>query len=124
LVTMLELDRRSTPDGAPRRASSLLGCWWAAYVGVIVPGIGLAVSAMPRFADEVNRISGTRGDTVLDLTATAHAAAPWFLVTGIVYAVAAGLAILVVRRIDESQRAFAATPFSFVPVPMRPDALA
>jgi Domain of unknown function (DUF4328) len=124
LVTMLELDRRSTPDGSRRPASPLLGWWWAAWIGVIVPVVGFVAAALPRFADEVNRISGTRGDTVLDLSAAAHAAAPWVLITGIVYGIAAGLAILVVRRIDESQRAFAAAPFSSVPVPVRPDALA
>jgi hypothetical protein len=124
LVTMLELDRRSTADGSRRPTSPLLGWWWAAYIGVVVPVVGLFAAAIPRFADEVNRISGTRGDTVLDLTAAAHAGAPWVLIYGIVYGVAAALAILVVRRIDESQRAFAATPFSHVPVPMRPDALA
>jgi hypothetical protein len=124
LVTMLELDRRSTPDGSRRRASPLLGWWWAAWIGVIVPVVGLFAAALPPVADEVNRVANTRGDIVLDLTGAAHAAAPWFLVTGIVYAVAAGLAILVVRRIDESQRAFAVAPFSSVPVPMRPDALA
>jgi hypothetical protein len=124
LVTMLELDRRSTPDGSRRRASPLLGWWWAAYIGVIVPVVGLFAAAVPRFADEVNRVSGTGDDIVLDLTPAAHAGAPWILVYGIVYGVAAGLAILVVRRVDESQRAFAASTFSSVPVPMRPDTLA
>jgi Domain of unknown function (DUF4328) len=124
LVTMLELDRRSTPDGSRRPASPLLGWWWAAWVGVLVPVVGLFAAAFPRFADEVNRISDTGAPTVLDLTASAHAAAPWVLAYGIVYAIAAALAILVVRRIDESQRAFAASSFSSVPVPARPDALA
>jgi hypothetical protein len=123
LVTMLELDRRSTPDGSRRSASPLLGWWWAVYVGVVVPVIGLVAVAMPKLVDALQRLPNGNGPVDVDVSAAAHAGAPWVLAYGIVYAVAAALAILVVRRIDDAQRAFAATTLAFVAVPPRPDAI-
>lgn len=41
-IAMLELDRRSTPDGVPRRASSTVGLWWAAWLATsLVPVVGV-----------------------------------------------------------------------------------
>lgn len=126
LVAMLELDRRSTPDGTPRRAGGVLGWWWAAWLASsVVPAIGAISAGMAAFVDEIQRLD-TRGPapTTFDFTAAAHAIAPWILVAGVLQLIAAALAILVVRRIDEGQRAFADVGFSMVPVPARPDAIA
>lgn len=121
LVSMLELDRRSTPDGSSRRAGSVLGWWWAAWLASsLVPGIGIFVAGIGAFIDEMRRLEGVAVVTSIDFTATAHAIAPWVLVSGILQATAAALAIAVVRRIDTAQRGFGSwSP----PVPARPDAL-
>jgi hypothetical protein len=121
-VAMLELDRRSTPDGTPRQASPLVGSWWGVYVGAtLVVLIGLFFAVLGDVAD-----LGRNADshtTVFDLTPMAHTAAPWVLALGLVTAVSAGLAIAVVRRITDAQTAMLETPTQsgWVPVPMRPD---
>jgi hypothetical protein len=121
-VAMLELDRRSTSDGTPRQASPLVGSWWGVYIGAtLVVFIGLLFAVLGDLAD-----LGRNADshtTVFDLTATAHAAAPWVLALGLVTAVSAGLAIAVVRRITDAQTAMLGAPSAtaWAPVPMRPD---
>ena len=98
-VAMLELDRRSTPDGAPRRAGPLLGCWWAGWLAAgIVPVVGAIVAVVPHL-ESLGRSIDERA-TALDLSPLAHAAAPWLIVAGVLRAVAAALAVAVVRRID------------------------
>jgi hypothetical protein len=120
-VAMLELDRRSTADGAPRQASPLIGSWWGVYIaGGVVVLIGMFFAVLGDLADLGRDADAHR--TVFDLTPLAHTAAPWVLALGFVTAVAAGLAIAVVRRITEAQTAMLATPSdTYVPVPMRPD---
>jgi hypothetical protein len=121
-IAMLELDRRSTPDGTPRQASPLVGSWWGVYIGgSVVVLIGLFFAILGDLAD-----LGRNADpqtTVFDLTPMAHAAAPWVLALGFVTAVSAGLAIAVVRRITDAQTAMLTAPSEtgWVPVPMRPD---
>ena len=127
LVSMLELDRRSTPDGSPRQGGGVLGWWWAAWIASsTVPVFGLLGAGFRAISDMVQEIDRQGGGTVttFDFTAAAHAVAPWLLVSGVLQAIAAGLAILVVRRIDEAQRAFPAISYAMIPVPARPDALA
>jgi hypothetical protein len=120
-IAMLELDRRSTPDGTSRRASPLIGLWWAAWLALsIVPLIGFVGAAVPALADLFDGLDET--STTLDLSATAHAVAPWFLVTGILQVVAGALAIAVVRRIEAGQQDMVAAPSGWmIPVPFRPD---
>jgi hypothetical protein len=120
-IAMLELDRRSTPDGVPRRASPIVGLWWAAWLATtLVPVIGLFAVGFGPFRDLIERVDGRT--TVLDLSAVAHAAAPWLLIMGILQVVAAALAIAVIRRIEAAQQAMLATPTAWLlPVPGRPD---
>jgi hypothetical protein len=120
-VAMVELDRRSTTDGSPRSTSPLVGAWWAVYVGgSLVVSTGLVIAVFSTFADLVR--AADRDQTVFDLTASAHTAAPWILALGIVTAIAAGLAIAVVRRITDAQTAMVAAPSAMsTAVPMRPD---
>lgn len=120
-VAMVELDRRSTTDGSPRSTSPLVGSWWAVYVGgSVVVSIGLVIAVFSAFPDLVQ--AADRDQTVFDLTASAHSAAPWILALGIVTAIAAGLAIAVVRRITDAQTAMVAAPSAMsTAVPMRPD---
>lgn len=122
-VAMLELDRRSTSDGVPRRASALIGAWWAAWLAcLLVPLIGYFAAAAGPLADLVSRIDA--GTTVVDFSPVAHAIAPWLLVTAVVQAIAGGLAIAVIRRIESGQRAMLAAPSGWLlPIPARPDAL-
>jgi hypothetical protein len=116
LVAMLELDRHSTPDGVPRKASPLLGWWWAAWLASsTVPVIGAVTATLSALVDQTR---GPHDPNVLDLTAAAHAVAPWLLLAGALQAIAAGLAIAVVRRIDEGQR----TVVGVSATPPRPDA--
>ena len=125
LVAMLEIDRRSTPDGSPRRAGGVLGWWWAAWLASAwVPAVG-AVSALIGPIDDLVKELDARGAlTSYDFTAAAHALAPWLLAAGVLQATAAVLAIAVVRRIDEAQRSFPDVVASAVPLPPRPDAIA
>jgi hypothetical protein len=124
LVSMLELDRRSTPDGAPRRAGSVLGWWWAAWIASsTVPAIGVISAAMGAFTDMVQELDRHETVTSFDFTSAAHAIAPWILLAGVLQAIAAALAIPVIRRIDEAQRAFPVGMLSMIPVPARPDAI-
>ncbi len=120
-VAMVELDRRSTPEGTPRRAGPLVGAWWGVYLGgAVVVWVGLFLALLPGFAD-LGRAADARS-TVFDLTPLAHTAAGWFLALGVVQATAAALAIAVVRRIGDGQAAMQAAPTpGWVPVPMRPD---
>lgn len=121
-IAMLELDRRSTPDGTPRQASPLVGSWWGVSTGgSVVVVFGLFFAVLGDLAD-LGRSANTH-TTVFDLTAMAHTAAPWILALGLVTALAAGLAIAVVRRITDAQSAMLATPSEtgWAPVPMRPD---
>ena len=121
-VAMLELDRRSTPDGSSRSTGPLVGAWWAVYIGgSLVVWIGLVIAVSSGFGDLIR--AADRNQTVFDLTSLAHQAAPWLLALGIVTAVAAGLAVAVVRQITEAQTVMLASPSetSLVPVPMRPD---
>ena len=117
LVAMLELDRRSTPDGVARTASPLLGWWWAAWLAsAAVPAIG-AFSAAASHLESFARSIDERAP-IIDFTSMAHAVAPWLLVAGALQAVAAGLAIGVIRHIDRGQ----ATLSGAVAAPPRPDA--
>ena len=118
MVAMLELDRRSTPDGTPRRASPVLGWWWAAWLtSSIVPAIGIAGTGISAMVDLARSLDG-RHATSVDLTAAAHAIAPWVLLAGLLQALAAGLAIAVVRRIDAGQATLGGHDLT----PARPDA--
>lgn len=121
-VAMVELDRRSTPDGSPRRTGPLVGVWWAVYAGgSLVVWIGLVAAVLSGFGDLIQ--AADRNQTVFDMTSLAHDAAPWLLALGIVTAIAAALAVAVVREITAAQTAMLAAPSerSLVPVPMRPD---
>jgi hypothetical protein len=122
-VAMLELDRRSTPDGVPRRASPLVGVWWAAWVAYsLLPTIGLLVAGSRPFIDVVDGVD--ERTTTFDLSEVAHAIAPWLLITAALLALTAALAIALVRRLDAWQDAMIDTPSGWlVPVPMRPDAV-
>jgi len=118
LVAMLELDRRSTPDGQPRKASPLLGWWWAAWLASsTLPAIGMVGSMFSAMLDLVRSVdNNTRS---VDFTAVAHAIAPWLVLSGVLQATAAALAFLVVRRIDRSQEQVVAAGSA---APARPDA--
>jgi hypothetical protein len=121
-VAMLELDRRSTPDGTPRPASPLVGSWWGVYIaGGVVVLFGMFFAVLGDLADLGREANAHL--TVFDLTRIAHTAAPWVLALGLVTAVSAGLAIAVVRRITDAQTTMLATSsgVSLVSVPMRPD---
>jgi Domain of unknown function (DUF4328) len=121
LLGVLEVDRRSTPDGSARKAGAVVGWWWAVWLGSgILVGIAAAVAVFPELMDEARRLDQQRITTMFDFTAAAHAFAPWLVVSGVTQAIAAALAILVVRRIDAAQRDFGSV---LVPVPMRPDAV-
>jgi len=117
LVAMLELDRRSTPDGVPRKASPLLGWWWAAWLASsTVPAIGAVNSVISAVMELSDR---PRGSNVFDFTMAAHELALWLLLAGVLQAIAAGLAIAVIRRIDDGQ----ASLFGVGDAPPRPDAI-
>jgi Domain of unknown function (DUF4328) len=117
LVAMLELDRRSTADGTPRRASPILGCWWAVWLlSSTVPVFGMMGAFLSAIGDWTR---GPQDPIVFDFTAAAHAIAPWLLLAGVLQALAAGLAIMVVRRIDKGQVVLATAPDT---APSRPDA--
>jgi hypothetical protein len=122
-IAVLELDRRSTPDGLPRRAGPTVGLWWAAWLtGSFLPVFGLFAVGLGPFRDLIERID--EHTTVLDFSPVAHAVAPWLLVAGISQVVAGALAILVIRRIEAGQSAMLAEPSGWLlPVPMRPDAI-
>ena len=122
-ITMLELDRRSTSDGRPRRAGPLIGLWWMAWLAYwFVPVIGFVAAGLPPLRDLIERTDPRA--TALDLSAIAHAIAPWILVTGILEVVAGALAIAVIRRVESGQRAMLAAPSGWLPpVPARPDAI-
>ena len=120
-VAMLELDRRSTPDGAPRRAGPLVVCWWTSWLAAgIVPVVGTIVAVVPHL-ESLGRSIDERA-TALDLSPLVHAAAPWLIVAGVLRAVAAALAVAVVRRIDLAQRTMmASSAIAWTQVPARPD---
>lgn len=102
LVAMLELDRRSTPDGVARTASPLLGWWWAAWLASsTLPVIGM-VGAMFSTTLDLARSFDNNPKSV-DFSAIAHGIAPWLLLAGVLQATVAALAYFVVRRIDEAQ---------------------
>jgi hypothetical protein len=117
LVAMLELDRRSTLDGRPRKASALLGWWWAAWLSSsFIPIIGVFGAGFDALV-EIARTTDERA-TVVDFTPLVHDIAPWFLVAGGLQAIAAALAFTVVQRIDDAQQPMAAAG---IDAPMRPD---
>jgi hypothetical protein len=123
-IAMLELDRRSTPDGLPRHASPVVGIWWAAWIAYsLLPTIGLFVAALRPFTDLFEGVD--ERTTSFDLSPVAHAVAPWLLVTALWLLVTGAVAIAVVRRIGAAQDAMLASPSGWlVPVPARPDAIA
>jgi len=123
-VAMLELDRRSTPDGVPRRAGPTVGLWWAAWLATsLVPAIGIVAAGAGPFGDLIARVD--EHTTALDFSPVANAVAPWLLFAGIVQVVAAALAIAVIRRVESGQHAMLAAPAAWLlPVPARPDAIA
>ena len=123
-VAMLELDRRSTPDGRPRRASPLIGVWWAAWVIYsIVPSVGLVIAANEPIRDVLSHLD--QRSTEIDLTNVAHAVAPWALIAAFLFALTGALAVAVVRRIDAAQDALLEAPDGWlIPIPARPDAIA
>lgn len=117
LVAVLELDRRSTTGGLPRKASPLLGWWWAAWVAEsILPVIVLLTLMLPRFVGWAQTVP--ENATTLDFTSLVHAFAPWLLVFGVLQCVAAVLAFRVVARIDRAQSAMVDTASV---APPRPD---
>ena len=120
-VAMLELDRRSTPDGAARKASPLVGLWWAGWLASgFVPVIGLVVAIVPHLEPFARSIDERA--TSIDFSTLAHVAAPWVIVAGVLRAIAAGLAIAVVRRIDAAQRVMMRAPSVLAAaIPARPD---
>jgi hypothetical protein len=121
-VTMLELDRRSTPDGRARRASRVIVLWWIAWLAYwFVPVVGFVAAGFPPFRDLIDRTAP--GATTLDLSAVAHAVAPWILVTAMLEIVAGALAIAVIRRVDAGQAMLAASSGGLIPVPRRPDVI-
>jgi hypothetical protein len=117
LVSMLELDRRSTPEGVTRKASPLFGWWWASWLAYqILPAFvitGLVIDEMVKTFRTANSYT-----TSLDLSEAAHRIAPWIGVVGCMQLVAAVLAFFVVERIDRSQTAMLAPVFA---APPRPD---
>jgi len=123
-VAMVELDRRSTPDGQPRRAHPVIGLWWAAWLAYqLVPVVGGVAAAAGPLGDAIRATDEQA--TFIDFSAVAHAAAPWFQVAGVLVVVAGALAIVVVRRIDAAQEAMLAEPSGWwLPVPRRPDVIA
>jgi hypothetical protein len=122
-VAMLELDRRSTPDGMPRRASPLVGVWWGSWIVYsFLPTVGLFIAAYRPFVDLFRGVD--ERTTSFDFSPVAHAAAPWLLVTALWLLVTAVAAVGVVRRIDTAQDAMLGSPSGWlVPVPARPDAI-
>jgi hypothetical protein len=116
LVAMLELDRRSTPDGAPRKATPMLGAWWAALLAyLILPIVGFFAS-FGRFVDWARAID--ENATSIDFSPLVDAFAPWYLLSSLLYFVAACLGYLIVRRIDDAQRAVVEVGLT---PPARPD---
>ncbi len=102
LVAMLELDRRSTPDGTPRRSSPLLGVWWGAWLAMgFIPLFGVVAALFRTLSDQFSKLD--ERTTSIDFTEAAHAIAPWILASGVLEVLAAGLAIMVVRRINAAQ---------------------
>jgi len=117
-VAVRELDRRSRPADDARRNGTWVAGWWAAYVagryGVL---IGAVIAIARSFSAIWSQVDTGAAAQTIDLGPMLRAIAPWTVVAAFVTAVAAGLAIMVVRRIDEAQRVFAVTP----PQPPRPD---
>jgi hypothetical protein len=102
LVAMLELDRRSTPDGSPRPASPLLGWWWAAWLGQqFIPQIAIWAAAMPSLVRLFQQVD--ENTTRIDFTTVTRAIAPWVALAGVLQLIAAVLACFVVRQIDAAQ---------------------
>jgi hypothetical protein len=127
LIAMLELDRRSTPNGSERPTGAVLGWWWGALIAYwVVPAVGAVGAVSGAISDLVRQVDAQGGQvTQIDFTAAAHALAPWLVVSGVLQAVAAALAIAVVRRVDAAQRSLTETTGSaFLPVPARPDSIA
>ncbi|HTG47312.1 MAG TPA: DUF4328 domain-containing protein [Actinomycetota bacterium] len=113
-----ELDRRSPGPGAPFPGGPLLGAWWATYLlGTYTAGIAAVVAVLRGVWASFDVIGADEGPRTVDLSASFHAIAPWTLVGAVLTAIAAVLAILVVRRIEASQTGAAAA----APVPPRPD---
>jgi hypothetical protein len=102
-LAVREVDRRSSTDGTVRTDRGLVGWWWAAY---LLSTVGLAVATIAVFASQARRFIDAldAGRTSIDLTQAMRQAASWGVVGGVASAVAAGLAILVVRRISRNQR--------------------
>lgn len=116
LVSMLELDRRSTPDGQERRASPLLGWWWGAWLAQsLLPAAAIVIAVAPRFESWARMVEPNA--TTIDVTPLANVAAPWLAVAGLLQLVAAVLAMRVVGRIDAAQLQLA----DLTAVPPRPD---
>jgi hypothetical protein len=114
-LAVRELDRRSSADGAERRDHGVVGWWWAAYllatVGLAVAYIAVFVSQGQRFIDALEAERPT-----IDLTLAMRQVTAWGIVGGVCTAVAAALAILVVRRITRHQ-----ADVMLGPLPPRPD---
>jgi len=117
LVAMRELDRRSSADGVPRKASPLLGWWWAAWLtSSLVPVIGIFGAVFPKVVEWAGAID--EHATTVDFTPLTRVVAPWLVATGALQLAAAVLAFLVVKRIDTAQAGMVgASP----PLPQRPD---
>ena len=115
-LAVREIDVRSSPDGAPRRASPLLGWWWAAWIGAqagpLIGMFGFAFPAMFRWAQTIQN-----GATSVDLAPFFRPLLPWVVLGGVLQAMAGIFAWQVVARIDSSQSAMAAAPA----IPPRPD---
>ena len=78
-----------------------------------------AIGAVSSVISAVTELSDQRVTDVIDFTTAAHTLAPWLLLAGVLQAIAAGLAIAVIRRIDDGQ----ATLFGVGDAPPRPDAI-
>lgn len=102
LIAMREVDRRSSADDAPRKASPLLAAWWAAWLASsLAPIVGVVAVALPKIVDWGRSID-ERAITV-DISPMLRAIAPWIVVAGVLQCLAAVLAVLVVGRIEAAQ---------------------
>ena len=94
-----------------------MGWWWAAWIGAqLIPLIGVYGWAFPDMAEWARTIE--EGATSVDIAPFIRSFLPWWVIAGVLQAMAGIFAWQVIARIDEGQTAMeAAGP----PVPPRPD---
>jgi len=114
-VAVREVDRRSRTDGQFRTDTGPVGWWWAAFlVSVFLPFVSFFFafgSQIDRFGDAVRTSAPS-----IDLTIQMRQIAAVQAFAGVLSAVAAALAILVVQRITRHQEDVVRAP-----MPVRPD---